>query len=193
MHKRVILDVDLARLYRVPTKRLNQQLRRNFDRFPEDFAFQLRREEWDCLRSQVALPKAESAANQAVTLNRSQFATGSQRHRDPRSLPFAFTEHGALQAANILNSPRAAAMSVYVIRAFVELREDLVANAAILKRLAEIDKELLIHDSALRDIYQKLQPLLAPPPEPPKTEIGFHIREDSTPYRVRRKVPRPRA
>lgn len=84
-------------------------------------------------------------------------------------------------------------MSVYVIRAFVKMREDLVANAGILKRLAEIDKELLIHDSALRDIYQKLQPLLAPPPEPPKTEIGFHIREDSMPYRVKRKVPRPRA
>jgi hypothetical protein len=107
MHKRVILDVDLARLYRVPTKRLNQQLRRDFDRFPESFAFQLSREEWDCLRSQVAPLNVEAAANQAVTLNRSQFATGSQRHRDPRSLPFAFTEHGALQAANILNSPRA--------------------------------------------------------------------------------------
>jgi hypothetical protein len=80
--------------------------------------------------------------------------------------PCAFTEHGALMAANILNSPRAVAMSVYVIRAFGKMREDLAANAAILKRLAEIDKTLLLHDGALRDIYQKLRPQLEPPPPP---------------------------
>jgi hypothetical protein len=90
-------------------------------------------------------------------------------------------------AANILNSPRAVAMSVYVIRAFVKMREDLAANAAILKRLAEIDKSLLLHDGALRDIYQKLRPLLEPPPPPPKPEIGFHVKEDSVAYRVNRK------
>ena len=81
-------------------------------------------------------------------------------------------------------------MSVYVIRAFVKMREDLAANAAILKRLAEIDKTLLIHDAALREIYQKLRPLLEPSPEPAKPEIGFHIREDAAPYRVRRGRPR---
>src|SRR6185369_23690 len=96
-------------------------------------------------------------------LNRSQFVTGSQRHRDPRFSPLAFTEHGALMAANILNSPRAVAMSVYVIRAFIKIREDLAANAAILKRLAEID-------SALHDFYQKLRPLLEPPPRSPKPQ-----------------------
>src|SRR5258708_2492112 len=89
----------------------------------------------------------------------------------------AFTEHGALMAANILNSPRAVAMSVYVIRAFVKMREDLAANAAILKRLAEIDKTLLLHDGALRDIYQKLRPLLDPQPSISKPEIGFHVKE----------------
>ena len=93
-------------------------------------------------------------------------------------------------AATVLNSPPAVAMSVYVIRAFVKMREDLAANAAIIKRLAEIDKTLLIHDAALREIYQKLRPLLEPPSEPPKPEIGFHIREDSAPYRVRRGRPR---
>jgi hypothetical protein len=97
----------------------------------------------------------------------------------------AFTEHGALMAANILNSPHAITMSVYLIRAFVKARETLAANVAILKRLAEIDKTLLTHDTALRDIYQKLRPLLAPPPEPPKPEIGFHVKEDSVPYRVK--------
>jgi hypothetical protein len=105
-----------------------------------------------------------------------------------RTLPYAFTEHGALQAANVLSSPRAVAMSVYIIRAFVKMREEQAANAAILKRLAEIDRTLLQHDTALRDIYQKLRPLLAPPPDPPKREIGFHIREKAVPYRVRRKA-----
>jgi hypothetical protein len=85
-----------------------------------------------------------------------------------------FTEHGALQAANVLRSDRAIAMSVYVIRAFIEQREKLAANAAILKRLAEIDKTLLEHDTVLREIYQKLLPLLAPPPETPRKQIGFH-------------------
>jgi hypothetical protein len=95
-----------------------------------------------------------------------------------------------LMAANILSSPKAVAMSVYVIRAFVKIREDLAANAAILKRLAEIDKTLLLHDSALPDIYQKLRPLLEPPPRPPKPQIGFHIKEDSVPYRTTRKTAR---
>lgn len=94
-------------------------------------------------------------------------------------------------AANILNSPRAVAMSVYVIRAFVKMREHLAANAAILKRLAEIDNTLLLHDAALRDVYQKLRPLLEPPPVPPKPQIGFHVKEDAVPYRVKRKVNRP--
>ena len=89
--------------------------------------------------------------------------------------------------ANILHSPRANAMSLYVIRAFVKMRADLAANAAIFKRLAEIEKTLLIHDTALRDIFQKLRPLLEPPAAPPKPEIGFHVKEDIVPYRTRRR------
>ena len=114
---------------------------------------------------------------------------GRGAHR--KYLPYAFTEHGALMAANILNSPRAVAMSVYVIRAFVKMREETAANAAILRRLAEIDKTLLIHDTALREIVQKLRPLLEPPPQPPKPEIGFHIKEDSVPYRIKRRKTTP--
>ena len=90
-------------------------------------------------------------------------------------------------AANILNSARAVAMSVYIIRAFVRMREGVAANAAILKRLAEIDQTLLIHDTALREILQKLRPLLEPPPAPPKPEIGFHVKEEAVPYGIRRK------
>lgn len=96
-----------------------------------------------------------------------------KRGGNVKYLPYAFTEHGAIMAANVLSSPKAVAMSVYVVRAFIQQREVLAANGAILKRFAEIDKELLQHDTALRDIYHRLQPLLAPPPDAPRKKIGF--------------------
>jgi hypothetical protein len=184
--QKVVLDNDLAAVYGVTTKRLNEQFRRNRKRFPKDFAFQLSAEEHDCLRSQIAALNEGGSSNESI---RSQSATGSGRSQSTRPqfaalkrgrgqhrkyLPWAFTEHGALQVANILRSDRAIAMSVYVIRAFIELRERVATNAAILKRLAEIDKSLLEHDTALREIYQKLLPLLAPSSEPPRRQIGFH-------------------
>ncbi|MBE2282345.1 MAG: ORF6N domain-containing protein [Prosthecobacter sp.] len=152
--QRVVLDSDLAALYGVETKVFNQSIRRNLNRFPEDFSFVLTGEEWLVLRSQI------------VTSNEGR---GGRRY-----IPRAFTEHGALMAASVLNSDRAISMSVFVIRAFVEIREQIAANNAILKRLAEIDHTLLIHDASLRDIYKKLMPLLAPPPPAPRKQIGFH-------------------
>jgi hypothetical protein len=168
--QRVILDTDLARLYCIPTFRLNEAVKRNHSRFPDDFMFRLTLQEREALTSQFAMSKPG--------------------HGGRRTLPFAFTEHGALMVANILNSPRAVAMSVFVIRAFVRMRADFAANAAILKRLAEIDKTLLLHDAALRDLYQKLRPLLEPPPAPPKPEIGFHVKEEAVPYRTKRTAAR---
>jgi hypothetical protein len=150
---RVVVDTDLAVLYGVTTKRLNEQFRRNRHRFPEDFAFRLSADETVNLRSQIATSSSH----------------GGRRYR-----PYAFTEHGALQAANILNSPRAVQMSGFVIRAFVKMREELSVNATVMKRLSRIDNTLFLHDSVLRDLFQKLRPLLAPPPEPPKKQIGFH-------------------
>ena len=152
--QRVILDSDLAKIYGVPTFRFNEAVKRNRDRFPEDFLFQLTREEFSALTSQFAILKP-----------------GRGQHR--KYAPFAFTEHGALQAANVLNSPKACTMSIYVIRAFIRMREELSANQAIAKRLAEIDNTLLTHDAALRDLYQKIRPLLLPPPDPPRPKIGF--------------------
>jgi hypothetical protein len=108
----------------------------------------------------------------------SQFATTYSRRRRIVDRPWAFTEHGALMAANVLRSERAISMSIYVIRAFVRLREEAAARVGFLKRLAEIDSTLLAHDDALRDIYQKLLPLLAPPPDPPKRRIGFHTENE---------------
>jgi hypothetical protein len=162
--QRVILASDLARLYSVPTKRLNEAVKRNKVRFPSDFMFQLTEDEAD-----------------AVTASRSQFATLKKGH-NIKYRPYAFTEHGAIMAANVLNSPQAVAMGVFIVRAFVQQREVLAANETILKRLAEIDKTLLQHNTALRDIYQKLLPLLQPPPDPPKPKIGF--REPKVRYGV---------
>ena len=172
-NQRVILDADLARLYGVTTKVFNQAVKRNVSRFPKDFAFQLTTAEVTNVRSQTVTSNRETIENYEDTGNRSQIVTGSQKHRDPRFRPWAFTEHGALMAANILRSDRAVHMSVFVIRAFVRLREHVVANQAILKRLAEIDRTLLQHDSALLDLYEKLLPLLQPLPDHPKRRIGF--------------------
>ena len=151
-HRKVLIDADLAVIYGVETRALNQVVKRNAERFLEDFIFQLNRDE-----------KLEVITG-CDHLAHLKFA---------KALPWAFTEHGAIMASMVLNSPRAMQMSVYVVRAFMRMREQLVANAAILKRLAEIDKALLEHDQGLRTIWSKLQPLLAPPPDPPCRRIGF--------------------
>ena len=171
--QRVILDVDLARLYGVLTKVLNQAVKRNSRRFPNDFSFRLTAREVVDLRSQSVTSSQKRHSNSYLGSNWSQFVTSSGRRRGTIYRPLAFTEHGALMAAHVLRSERAIQMSIYVTRAFVRLREHIAANAAILKRLAEIDETLLRHDTALRDVYRKLQPLLAPPAEAPKRRIGF--------------------
>jgi hypothetical protein len=150
--RKVIIDADLAGIYGVTTKVLNQAVGRNTDRFPADFVFRL-----------TAREKTEVVTN-CDHLARLRFSP---------VLPRAFTEHGAIMAATVLNSPQAVAMSVYVVRAFIRMREQLASNVAILKRLAEIDRTLLQHDASLRDIYRKLLPLLQPPPDSPKRRIGF--------------------
>ena len=172
-NQRVIPDADLARLYGVTTKALNQAVKRNADRFPEDFAFQVNASEMARLRSQTVTSNLEPVDSQGGSVNQSQIVTSSQKHRDPRFRPWVFTEHGAVMAANVLRSEQAIHMSVFVVRAFVRLREHVVANQAILKRLAEIDRTLLQHDSALLDLYEKLLPLLQPTPDQPKQRIGF--------------------
>jgi hypothetical protein len=138
----------------VTTKRLNEQVKRNSDRFPEDFMFRLARAEVEAL-------------------NRSQFATSSQKHRAPRFPPFAFTEHGAIMAATILNSPRAVEMSLYVVRAFVKLRELLASNQELARRLDELERKLSTHDQAITGILNAIRELMSPPPEPKRRGIGF--------------------
>ena len=161
--QKVILDRDLAKLYGVETKILNKAVKRNLNRFPDDFMFRVTSEEYKSLRFQFG------------TLKRGQHA---------KYLPYAFTEHGAIMAANVLNCPKAVEMSVFVVRAFVKMREQLVATVTLEKRLAEIEKTLLTHDTALRDLYRKIRPLLLPPPEKPKKKIGFQVKEKKARYRT---------
>ena len=174
--EKVILDVDLAALFGVTTGALNQAVRRNAERFPRDFMFQLSAPEAASLKSQIVISKSQESGDQEVPSNRSQNVTGSTGRGGTRKRPFAFTEHGALQAANVLKSERAVAMGVYVIRAFVQMRAQLTANAAIEQQLAAMERKLFEHDDALVIIWEKLKPLLAtPPPLPPspKRRIGF--------------------
>lgn len=163
--QRVMLDADLARIYGVTTKRLKEQFRRNIKRFPEDFAFQL--------------------TNQELAILRSQFAT-SRSHGGLRYSPIAFTEHGALMLGNILNSKTAVEASIRVVRAFVWIREQLIANKELSQKLNELENRVGEHDEAISNLFEAIRQLLKPE-EKPQREIGFHIRENSTPYRVRPK------
>ena len=172
--QRVILDSDLAGIYDVPTKRLNEQVKRNASRFPPDFMFRLTKEETAVWRR-----------------SRSQFAT-LKRGENIKYLPYVFTEHGALMAANVLNSKRAVEMSVYVIRAFVRMRRELGRHQDFARRLAEIEKTLIGHDAALRDLFARIRPLLLPPPTPKLRTIGFRTKGAirSIPSRRTRLPPR---
>jgi hypothetical protein len=173
---RVILDSDLARVYGVEARVLNQAVKRNAERFPSDFAFQLSAEEAADLRSQFVISSLQHIEKQGD--NSSQTVMSSRRGRVYR--PWAFTEHGALMAANILRSGRAVQMSVYVVRAFVSLREQLAAKADILHRLEKIDEKLLEHDEAMLIVWGKIKELMQQPPSvphmppKPKRRIGFH-------------------
>ncbi len=202
--QKVILDSDLAAIYGVPTKVLNQAVKRNQDRFPEDFVFRVTGDDLAYLTSQYAISRVElldsqedGMRSQSVTLkvarNRSQFVTGSQKHRDPRHLPHAFTEHGAIMAATVLNSPRAVQMSVFVVRAFIRMRAALTDNRELARKLVALEKEITarldVHESVIVDTLRRLMEIIDPPalPEPPGKQIGFQVKESRGVYRVRRK------
>ena len=164
--ERIILDVDLARIYGVPTKRLNEQVKRNAERFPTDFAFRLTRGE-----------------AVKVLRSRSQIAT-LKRGQNIKHLPYAFTEHGAIMAANVLNSPQATQMSVFVVRAFVKMRAVLSDDRQLAKKLAALEQELKsrldLHETAIVEVLQRVMNILDPPPqpEPKRRQIGFHATDN---------------
>jgi hypothetical protein len=181
---RVMLDSDLAAIYGVSTKRLNEQVKRNLDRFPADFMFQLTAKEAVALRSQIATSSGLNQSQIATgsksrSILKSQIATSSS-HGGRRSRPYAFTEYGALMAANVLNSDRAVQMSVFVIRAFVKMRETLLGTRELAKKLAALEKKLTgrldVHEAAIVKVLQDLMQILNPPPlppDPPQRKIGF--------------------
>ena len=154
-NKKVMLDGDLAELYGISTKRLNEQVRRNIDRFPEDFMFILSKEESDSLRSQFATLK-------------------KGRGQHSKYLPYAFTEHGAIMAATILNSPRAVEMSIFVVRAFVKLREMLSSHKDLKRKIEEMEKK---YDSQFKIVFNAIKELMSPP-EKPIRKIGFKTEKE---------------
>jgi len=164
--RRVMLDSDLAAIYGTSTMRLNERFKRNRKRFPDDFAFVLTREEFTNLISQNAI---------------------SRSHGGRRTLPIAFTEHGAIMLASVLNSDIAIQASVRVVRAFVRLREMVAANAQLASRLEELERRLDSHDEAIIDLFAALRRLLEPAEPQKKREIGFHVRERSARYRAKKR------
>lgn len=166
-------DADLADIYGVTTKALNQAVKRNRERFPEDFAFQLNASEVAYLRSQIAISNSQLAKSNTNSMNRSQIVTSSQRHRDPRVPPWVFTEHGALMAANVLRSKQAVQMSVHVVRAFVRLREMIAANKELAKKLDELERRVSHHDEAITSIVKAIRELATPLEPKPRRRIGF--------------------
>jgi len=153
--QRVILDADLAKLYGVSTKRLNEQVKRNRRRFPDDFMFELTAEE-----------KSEVVAN-CDHLSRLKFS---------RTLPYAFGEHGAIMAASVLNTPRAIEASIFVVRAFVKLREVLATHKELAEKFAELETRIKDHDEKIEAIFEAIRQLMMPP-ERPRKKIGFEIKE----------------
>jgi hypothetical protein len=153
---KVMLDSDLAALYEVPTKALNQAVRRNLDRFPADFMFQLTDEELVNLRSHL------------VTSSFAGSGHGGRRHP-----PYAFTEHGVAMLSSVLSSKRAVALNILIIRAFVRLREYLATHKDLAKKLEDVERTQLEHGSHIQQIYDCIQRLLEPAPDPSKRRIGF--------------------
>ncbi len=163
--KKVILDFDLAELYGVPTKILNKAVGRNHARFPADFMFQLTPDEFENLKFQNGT---------------------SSSHGGRRKLPYAFTENGAVMSANVLNSPEAVRMSVFVVRAFVKMRELLGGTKELARQLAGLEKKLTArldgHEIAIVDVLRRIMEILnppPPPPDPPRRQIGFHIEPEA--------------
>ena len=162
--QRVMLDFNLARIYGVELKRLNQQVQRNLERFPKDFAFQLTLQEFANLISQFAI---------------------SSLHGGRRKLPRVFAEHGALMLTSVLNSPVAVEASVRVVRAFILMREQMAAHKELAGKLADLEQRVGGHDAAIQDLFEAIRQLVEPPLPEKRREIGFHVRETAPPYRIK--------
>ena len=183
--RKVILDADLARIYGVATKVLNQAVKRNADKFPNDFMFRLTAQEVRKMWSQSVTTSGDSMRSQSVT---------AYQKRNVRFPPLAFTEHGAIMAATVLNSPRAVQMSVFVVRAFVRMRAAFTDSRDLARKLASLEREvkarLDTHDSAIVDVLRRIMDIIDPPelPEQPRRkQIGFTLKEKRAKYKITKK------
>jgi hypothetical protein len=171
---RVVLAHDLAGLYGVSTKALNQAVKRNRDRFPDDFMFQLTWNEVESLRTQ-------STVSSDGVASRSQFVT-LKKGRNIKYLPYAFTEHGAVMAASVLNARRAVEVSVFVVRAFTRMRRMLADQRQLALRLAEIESKLAAHDQSIKVVFDAIRQLMKKPePYPSPRKIGLHVSDAVVP------------
>ena len=168
--EKVLLDSDLADFYGVATKALNQAVKRNRSRFPNDFMFRL-------------------TAAETAQLNRSQTVTGSQKHRDPSYPPFAFTEQGVAMLSSVLRSERAVQVNIEIMRAFVRLRQILAVNADLARRLGELERRVGGHDEEFVHVIRAIRQLMEPPAAPKRRRIGFHMPENEPPPDEGKPVP----
>jgi hypothetical protein len=166
--QKVMLDSDLAMLYGVSTGHLNRAVKRNRDRFPPDFMFQLSLEEVDFLKCQIGISKP---------------SRGGRR----RSRPFVFTEQGVAMLSSVLQSERAVKINIAIMRAFVKLREMAETNRELAQKFSELEQRLGQHDEEIAAIMEAIRQLMTPPKKP-RREIGFHVREKATRYRVRKRA-----
>jgi hypothetical protein len=166
--QKVMLSQDLAELYGVAVKVLNQSVRRNRERFPKDFMFQLDHIEFGNLKSQIVTS-----------------SWGGAR----RALPYAFTEQGVAMLSSVLRSGRAVQLNIAIMRAFVQLREVLGSHAELARKLTELEQRIEGHDAAIRSLFEAIRQLMTPvPPPPSRPEIGFHVKEETVVYRVRKRA-----
>jgi ORF6N domain len=185
--QKVILDFDLAALYGVTTKALNQAVKRNATRFPVDFMFQLTSEETHSLRSQFVTTNRQVVEREVPATNWSQFVTSSSKHRGATYRPYAFTEQGVAMLSSVLNSERAVKVNIAIMRAFVKLRKTLETNRELARKFAELENRVGKHDEEITAIIEAIRQLMTPT-ETPRREIGFHVREKPPRYRTRKRA-----
>jgi len=179
--QKVMFDFDLAALYGVETRVLNQAVKRNAARFPDDFMFRLSAEEVSCLRSQPVILDRQDIDKKKLTQTSSQTVMSS---RGVRYRPYAFTEQGVAMLSSVLKSERAVKVNIAIMRAFVKLRQTLETNRELARKFSELEKRVGKHDEEIGAILEAIRQLMAPP-EKPRREIGFHVREKTSQYRAR--------
>jgi hypothetical protein len=182
--EKVLLDADLARMYGVTTKALNQAVQRNRNRFPADFMFRLTKDEFDQLRSQIMTSKRacdseneQTSALPAASLRSQSVTLKSGRGQHSKYLPYAFTEQGVAMLSSVLRSQRAVRVNIEIMRAFVRLRTILAANAELATRLDELERRVGNHDEQFTAVIRAIRQLMEPPEPPKRRKIGFHATE----------------